>query len=139
MAEYDFDEMARHFNAMRVAYLDYRRGGPEPSVQKKLNKYLSLSDLFYRKFPNPFESQDSGFTPSGKELPSRKNLGKLVKKRQEISALREDIESRIRSMESRKDFEHRKKRLDVYLEKCDQKLKVLDREIYAIEVSTVPV
>lgn len=138
MHGYDFDEMARHFNAMRVAYLDYRRGGHQPSVEKKLEKYLALSDLFFRKFPNPFSDQDDEFIAPSKEYPARSNFKELNKKLIQFRQLKTDIEERIDLLSNKKEHKDMRARLESYLIKCEDKITATKKEIDLIESSRLP-
>lgn len=138
MHEYDFDEMARHFNAMRTAYLEYRRGGPQPSVEKKLQKYLALSDLFFRKFPNPFAEMDQDFIPPVTEHPSRSKFQGLDKKILQIKQLRTEIEKKIETLHYTGQHVEFRKRLEGYLDQCDKKIDDLEKEKDSIETSRLP-
>lgn len=139
MPEYDFDEMARHFSAMRLAYLEYRRGGPQPSVEKKLQKYLTLSDLFFRKFPNPFADQDNEFIEPVKEYSSRSNFNSLDKKLTEYKNLRLEIEKKIAILDKKEGRGEIKERLKTYLEKCDEKIFSTEKQLDSIATSRLPV
>lgn len=139
MHEYDFDEMARHFNEMRKAYMDYRRGGPQPSAQKKLNKFLRLSDIFYRKYPNPFSTGDHEFIGQSKSFNSRSKYSLLKKEINDLKRIHESLEEKIATQKNNNGNPDFIERLSSLLRKTESKIQRLNKDLEEIESSNLPV
>lgn len=139
MHEYDFDEMARHFNAMRKSYLDYRNGGSQSVVEKNLSKYLALSDLFFRKYPNPFAINDKDYISQPREFNTRSGYASIEKKLKDYIELKENIESRILAFKRNEASGDVISRFEHYLSKCNEKIKVAETELKSISESNSPI
>ena len=140
MHEYDFDEMARHFNAMRKSYMDYRRGGSQSSIDKKINKYLIISELFFKKYPNPFSERDPEYIAPAKEIGgARTNHKNLLKKLNQYKDLRKNIMIKITDFREKGRGDDVVYRFENYMLECDNKIKKTVKEIELIEVSNLPI
>lgn len=120
---------------MREAYLDYRGGGSRAASEKKLNRFLHLSDRFFRTYPNPFLGYDPLFIPPSKTYDSRTQHKVLYFKMQRLLALKESLEQKLANLE---EGDPAVDKFSNYLRDCETKIKDLEKRIEKLETSNLP-
>lgn len=134
--EYDFDQMSIEFNELRSAYMAYRQGGSQEASRRRLDRYISLSDRFFRSYPNPFAFNDDLFIPPGSEYASRGQNYALTLKLKRLQEVRRTIKSKLENISVNDNA--RLEKYQAFLCECEKKMDETQNLISEISTSRLP-
>ena len=93
--EYDFDEMAKLFSEMRTAFFTLKKNIND---EKSMLRYLSLSQRFFDRYPNPFSEHDSGFVPKSILNEDEKDISDLIREEKKLIAYCETLQRKLENL-----------------------------------------